>query len=81
MLKKKKQTKWLKYEPSRSLRKKKRARHGFPYQMELNFYIEDSKQSFVARTDRTKRSLAARGSLPLYNGGPVGQDEADRCCS
>ncbi len=34
--------------------------------MELSFYIEDAKQSFVARTDKTKRSLAARGSLPLY---------------
>ncbi len=29
-------------------------RHSFPCQMELNFYIEDSKQSFVARTDKTQ---------------------------
>ncbi len=50
---------------SRSLPKKKRARQGFPYQMELNFYIEDTKQYFVPRTDRTKRSilLPARGLL------------------
>ncbi|XP_064382205.1 uncharacterized protein LOC135331087 [Halichondria panicea] len=52
---------------SRSLPKKKRARHGFRYQMELNFDTEDVKQAFVARIDRAKRSLAAtaRGSLPL----------------
>ena len=51
---------------SRSLPKKKRARHGFRYQMELNFDTEDVK-AFVARIDRAKRSLAAtaRGSLPL----------------
>ncbi len=45
--------------------KKKRARHGFRYQMELNFDNQDAKQAFVARIDRAKRSLAARGSLPL----------------
>ena len=52
---------------SRSLPKKKRARHGFRYQMELNLDTEDAKQAFVARIDRAKRSLAAtaRGSLPL----------------
>ena len=52
---------------SRSLPKKKRARHGFRYQMELNFDTEDVKQAFVARIDRAERSLAAtaRGSLPL----------------
>ena len=44
---------------SRSLPKKKRARHGFRYQMELNFNTEDAKQAFVARIDRAKHSLAA----------------------
>ena len=39
---------------SRSLPKKKRARHGFRYQMELNFDTEDAKQAFVARIDRAK---------------------------
>ncbi len=38
---------------SRSL-PKKRARHGFRYQMELNFDTEDAKQAFVARIDRAK---------------------------
>ena len=37
-----------------SLPKKKRARHGFRYQMELNFDTEDAKQAFVARIDRAK---------------------------
>ncbi len=32
--------------------------------MELNFYIEDSKQYFVARTDRTKRSLLPEAHCP-----------------
>ncbi len=35
--------------------------------MELNFDSQDAKQAFVAKIDRAKRSLAARGSssLPL----------------
>ncbi len=51
---------------SRSLPKKKRARHGFPYQMELNLYIEDANQAFVARINRRKCFLAARGSYCLW---------------
>ena len=47
--------------------KKKRARHGFHYQMELNFDSEDVKRSFLLRMERAKERLAPSGSLPLDN--------------
>ncbi len=55
--------------------------------MERNLNIEKKKalkQAFVVRIGRTKRSLAARGSVPLDNGAyfcPVGENEVDWCCS
>ena len=47
--------------------KKKRARHGFRYQMELYFASEDAKQAFLSRIGDAKRLLATRGSPPLDN--------------
>ena len=47
---------------------KKRARHGFRYQMELNFASEDAKQAFLSRMGDAKRLLAPRGSPPPDNG-------------
>ena len=51
------------YEP----KKKHAARHGFCYQMELNFDSEDVKRSFLLRMERTKERLAPSGSSPLDN--------------
>ena len=45
--------------------RKKRARLGFCYTMELNFTSEDSKKSFLSRVESTKQRLTPRGSLPL----------------
>ena len=45
--------------------RKKRARHGFRYQMELYSASEDAKQAFLSRMGDAKRLLASRGSLPL----------------
>ena len=50
------------YEP-----KKKHARHGFRYQMELNFDSQDVKRSFLLRMERAKERLALSGSSPLDN--------------
>ena len=46
---------------------KKRARHGFRYQMELYFASKDAKQAFVSRVGDAKRLLAPRGYPPLDN--------------
>ena len=45
--------------------RKKRARTGFRYQMELNFDSEDAKQAFLTRIESAKCRLAPRGSRPL----------------
>ena len=45
--------------------RKKRARLGFSYTMELNFASEDSKKAFLSRVESTKPRLAPRGSPPL----------------
>ena len=45
--------------------RKKRARLGFRYTMELNFASEDSKKSFLSRVESAKLRLAPRGSSPL----------------
>ena len=45
--------------------RKKRARTGFRYSMELNFASEDAKHSFLLRLENTKHRLAHRGSPPL----------------
>ena len=45
--------------------RKKRARLGFRYTMELNFASEDSKKSFLSRVESAKQKLAPRGSPPL----------------
>lgn len=47
--------------------RKKRARHGVRYQMELYFASEDAKQAFLSRMGDAKRLLAPRGSPPLDN--------------
>ena len=46
--------------------RKKRARHGVRYQMELNFDSDEGKFSFLSRLDSAKRRLA-RGPHPLDN--------------
>ena len=46
--------------------RKKRARLGFRYTMELNFASEDSKKSFLSRVESAKLRLAPRGS-PLLD--------------
>ena len=45
--------------------RKKRARLGFRYSMELNFATEDARRSFLLRTENAKQRLAPRGSPPL----------------
>ena len=45
--------------------RKKRARLGFRYTMELNFASEDSKKAFLSRVESAKPRLAPRGSPPL----------------
>ena len=50
---------------TRSEPPKKRARHGFRYQMDLYFASEDVKQGFLSRIESAKRRLAPRGSPPL----------------
>ena len=47
--------------------RKKRARHGFRYSMELNFASEDAKRSFLLRVENAKQRLAPSGSPPLDN--------------
>ena len=48
--------------------RKKRARRGVRYQMELNFDTEDAKQALLSRIDSAKRYLAPKGSSPLDSG-------------
>ena len=48
--------------------RKKRARRGVRYQMELNFDTEDAKQALQSRIDSAKRYLAPKGSSPLDSG-------------
>ena len=38
--------------------RKKRARHGFRYQMELYFASEDAKQAFLSRMEDAERQVA-----------------------
>ena len=45
--------------------RKKRARLGFRYTMELNFASEDSKKAFLSRVESAKPRRAPRGSPPL----------------
>ena len=45
--------------------KKKHARLGFRYTMELNFASENAKLSFMSRVENAKARLASRGSLSL----------------
>ena len=45
--------------------RKKRARLGFRYSMELSFASEDAKLSFMSRVENAKARHAPRGSLPL----------------
>ena len=45
--------------------KKKCARLGFRYSMELNFTSENAKLSFMSRVENAKARLAPRGSPPL----------------
>ena len=47
--------------------RKKRARQGFRYQMELYFTSEDHKEAFLSRMKDAKRLLAPRGYPPLDN--------------
>ena len=47
--------------------RKKRARLGYRYSMELNFASEDAKVSFMTRMESAKARLAPRGSPPLDN--------------
>ena len=47
--------------------RKKRARLGYRYSMELNFASEDAKVSFMSRMETAKARLAPRGSPPLDN--------------
>ena len=47
--------------------RKKRARPGFRYSMELNFASEDAKRSFLLRVENAKQRLAPRGSPPQDN--------------
>ncbi len=53
---------------SRSLPKKKRARHGFPYQMELNFYKDDPIDTSWARAFilNNAEAIAMRGRNRNY---------------
>ena len=41
--------------------RKKHARRGVRYQMELNFDTEDAKQALLSRIDSAKRYLAPKG--------------------
>ena len=45
--------------------RKKRARLGIRYTMELNFASEDSKKAFLSRVESAKPRLAPRGSPSL----------------
>ena len=45
--------------------RKKRARIGFRYTMELNFASDDSKKAFLSRVESPKQRLAPRRSPPL----------------
>ena len=45
--------------------RKKCARLGFCYMMELNFTSEDSKKSFLSRVESAKQRLAPKRSPPL----------------
>ena len=45
------------------LPRKKRARRGVRYQMELNFDTEEAKQALLSRMDHAKRYLAPRASF------------------
>ena len=45
--------------------RKKRARLGFRYLMELNFASEDAKLSFMSRVENAKARLAPSSSSPL----------------
>ena len=63
--------------------RKKRARRGVRYQMELNFDTEEAKQALLSRMDSAKRYLAPRASFldklcttPLL---VVGQDGLGSC--
>ena len=58
---KKEQKNWLMYVTanSRSQPKRECARHNFRLKMELSFDIQDTKQAFAARIERTERSLAS----------------------
>ena len=56
--------------------RKKRARLGFRYTMELNFASEDSKKAFLSRVESAKLRLTAAGQSRAINSSLLDMAEA-----